>query len=99
MPTIPLRRGDTFVASAAFSANGVAKDMSGYTLEADLQFANCTPVALTATWTTIATGLASIRLAHTATVSLQPGEHQLRVRAINAGGDRSSCSPITVQVS
>lgn len=99
MPTIPLRRGDTFVASAAFSANGVAKDMSGYTLEADLQFANCTPVPLTAAWVTIATGIASIRLPHADTATLQPGEHQLRVRAINAAGDRSSCSPITVQVS
>lgn len=98
MATIQLRRGDTFVAGAAFSTSGVPKNMTGYTLEADLQYANCTPVALSATWIDITIGSARIKLQHTETAALQFGEHQLRVRAINADGDRSSCSPITVQV-
>ena len=98
MPTIPLRRGDTFVASAVFSTAGVPKNMTGYTIEADLQYANCSPVALTASWTDIVTGQAKVKLAHEATALLQPGEHVLRIRAINPDGDRSSCSPITVQV-
>lgn len=99
MPTIPLRRGDTFVASAAFSTAGVPKNMTGYTIEADLQYANCTPVVLTPSWTDISTGLAKVKLTHTETASLPAGEHVLRIRAINPDGDRSSCSPITVQVS
>jgi hypothetical protein len=96
---LTLRRGDTFVANAEFAVNGVAQDMTGWTLEATLQFANCTPVDLAVSWVNRAGGVAQVRLAHEATEELKVGEHELRIRAINPSGDRSSCNPVLVRVS
>lgn len=96
---LTLRRGDTFVANAEFAVNNVAQNMTGWTLEATLQFANCTPVELTVSWVNQAGGVAQVRLSHEDTDELQIGDHELRVRAISPTGDRSSCNPVVVKVS
>lgn len=97
-PFLTLRRGDTFVASAEFTASGVAQDMTGWTLEATLQFSNCTPVDLVTSWVDQDGGIAQVRLSHEDTPDLHIGEHTLRIRAIAPSGDRNSCNPVTVKV-
>jgi len=96
---LTLRRGDTFVANAEFAVNGVAQDMTGWTLEATLQFSNCAPVELSVSWVNQIGGVAQVRLSHEDTDDLHVGDHDLRVRAINPSGDRSSCNPVVVKVS
>lgn len=99
MGILTLRRGDTFIANAAFTVASVAQDMTGWTLEATLQFRNCTPVDLTPSWVDQVNGEAQVRLSHDNTPNLEIGDHELRVRAINPAGDRTSCNPVTVRVS
>lgn len=96
---LTLRRGDTFVANAEFAVNSVPQDMTGWTLQATMQFANCTPVDLTVSWVNQAGGVAQVRLPHEDTEKLEVGDHELRVRAISPTGDRSSCNPVLVKVS
>jgi hypothetical protein len=99
MGVLTLRRGDTFIANAAFTVAGVAQDMTNWTLEATLLFRACTPVDLETSWVDQANGQALVRLSHGDTPSLEIGDHELRVRAINPAGDRTSCNPVTVRVS
>ncbi len=98
MADLSLRRGDTFKVNAKFSVAGSPFDMTGFGIEASLQFANCTPVELEAVWSDILVGEAQIKLAHTETPALEYGEHTLRIRVVEPGGDRTSMKPETVQV-
>lgn len=98
MAVLPLRRGDTFVVNAAFKVSNVAQDMTGWTLEASMQFSNCDAIALTPSWVSQAGGTAKFRLSHEETATLEIGEYLLQVRTINPSGDRSSCAPMTVRV-
>lgn len=98
MADLSLRRGDTFKVNAKFSVAGLPYDMTGFGIEASLQFANCTPVDLNAAWSDISVGEAQIKLDHAETLALSHGEHALRIRVIEIGGDRTSMKPKTVQV-
>ena len=98
MADLSLRRGDTFKVNAKFSVAGLPFNMTGFGIEASLQFANCTPVDLEAVWSDISVGEAQIKLAHTETPALAHGEHALRIRVIEQSGDRTSMKPKTVQV-
>ena len=98
MADLSLRRGDTFKVNAKFSVAGLPYNMTGFGIEASLQFANCTPVELEAVWSDIVVGEAQIKLVHTETPALEHGEHILRIRVVEAGGDRTSMKPKTVQV-
>lgn len=97
MPTIPLRKGDDLALKATFTdkVSGEAADLTGWSISATLQFSNCTPVELTASFASPSTGEASVELADTETARLQVGEHNLRVRLTNpAGVDVSAPSAI-----
>ena len=98
MADLSLRRGDTFKVNAKFSVAGLPYDMTGFGIEASLQYANCTPVELDAAWSDIAAGEAQVKLAHGDTLALPYGEHALRIRVIEQSGDRTSMKPKTVQV-
>lgn len=98
MAIIPLRRGDDFVVTARFTTDGDPQDMTGWTLEATLRYANCTPVELATEWTDEIGGVAAITLGDTDTPNLAIGEHELQVRAISPAGVRSSSRPVTVEV-
>ena len=98
MAVIHLRKGDDFEAQVDCKRDGVAEDMTGWTLEADMRYANCAPVVLTVAWETIATGIAVVSLAATSTSSLHVGEYELQVRAIDPDGKKSSSRPVTVIV-
>ncbi len=98
MADLSLRRGDTLKVNATFSVAGLPYDMTGFDIEASLQFANCTPVDLDAAWSDISAGEAQIKLAHAETLALQYGEHSLHIRVIEVSGDRTSMKPKTVHV-
>ena len=97
MPTIPLRRGDDLALKAKFSdkVTNADADLTGWGISATLQFSNCTPVDLVASFVSPATGEASVELPDTETLKLHLGEHSLRVRLTNpAGVDVSAPSAI-----
>lgn len=97
MPTIPLRKGDDLALKAKFTdkVSNEDADLTGWGISATLQFSNCTPVELEASFVSPSTGEASITLADTETANLKVGEHNLRVRLTNpAGVDVSSPSAI-----
>lgn len=96
---LTLRRGDTFVAQAAFSEGGIPQDMTDWEVEATLQYAACGPVVLDVDWGDQVGGIAVVTLGHEETQGLQIGDHVLRVRAINPQGHRTSCNPVMVKVS
>jgi hypothetical protein len=77
MAVIHLRKGDDFEAQVECKRDGVAEDMTGWILEADMRYANCPPVVLTVAWDTIGAGVAVVSLADTATSSLPVGEYEL----------------------
>lgn len=97
MPIISLRRGDDLALKAKFSdkVTNADADLTGWSVSATLQFSNCPPVELTASFVSPSTGEASVELADTETAKLQVGEHNLRVRLTNpAGVDVSAPSAI-----
>lgn len=98
MATITLRRGDTLKQNVNFKVDALPYNMTTWTVEAAMQFANCTPVPLVFTWLDIALGQGRITLSHELTPALQYGEYTLRVRAIESGGDRTSLKAVTVNV-
>lgn len=98
LPRMNLRKGDDFQASVACKVGDVEQDMTGWSLEAELTFNNCTAVPLVVEWDVIESGLAKISLEDAETQKLSTGEHLLQLRAISPGDKKSSSRPITVVV-
>lgn len=99
MPAIPLRRGDTLALRFTATSDGEPFAMNGWTVEAEMQFANCTPVALTASWITQSTGVGKLSLSSAQTEALPHiGEYILQVRSISPEGDATSATPVIIEV-
>lgn len=98
MGIIKLRKGDTLALRAAFTSDQLPYDMSDWTIEVTLQYANCAEIDLVATWDDQPGGIAFITLDEEGTASLNEGEHNLQLRALSPDGDTTSTVPTVVRV-
>ncbi len=98
MPTINLRKGDDLIVAFKCTFEGDGKDIAGYTIEATLRYANCTPVSMTVNVTAAATGDGELVLDETQTPNLQVGTHLLQMRVTSPSGRTSSGLPVPVEV-
>jgi hypothetical protein len=99
--TFDLRRGDDFeVAVDCFdSVTGDPLNMTGWSVEATLQFSNCPPVEMTHAWVVQASGRSKVSLTDEQTAGLtHVGEYTLQARAISPSGKKSSTLPSKVAV-
>ena len=87
---LSLRKGDALQVRVEFTnqSDGSEYPMTGWTIEGDMRFANCTPVDLV--------GL--VTLAATETTALVVGDYELQVRATSPAGNPTSTDPIIVRV-
>jgi hypothetical protein len=97
---LSLRKGDALQVRVEFTnqSDGSEYPMTGWTIEGDMRFANCTPVDLVGTWISEATGVGLVTLAATETTALVVGDYELQVRATSPAGNPTSTDPIIVRV-
>ena len=98
MAIIHLRKGDTLSVQANFTEAGVEYDMTGWTVTAQMSYANCTPVDCAVTWPDQAGGLALVSLTEDETSALHADDYLLQIRAVAPDGSSTSSPPATVRV-
>lgn len=97
---IALRKGDALQVRVEFTrqSDNAEYPMTGWTLEADMRYANCTSVALTCSWIAEASGIGLLFLDDETTLELTVGDYELQVRATSPEGNPTSPDPIIIRV-
>jgi hypothetical protein len=100
MSIIHLRKGDALsIRLSATEIDGDPYPLPGWTCEAEMQFANCSPVAFGFEWVSQGTGVAKINLTAAQTAQLaHVGDYLMQARFISPEGEPISTSPVTIRV-